>query len=246
MNLLIDIGNTHIKTAVFKKNQPLIFTEGIPVNKWQNDFEKILSSYPVTHALISTTGKPPKKLKEFLSKNHIVYKNLKASLSLPFTVDYKTPHTLGADRIALVAGAVRKFPKQNRLIIDAGTCITYDFVDKEDVYKGGAISPGLDLRFKSMHEHTANLPLISSYSKSDEISLTGKDTLSCLKSGAIRGAAYEIQSFIENYKLKHKDLTVFLTGGSQIILERYLKNEIFVNSKFLLFEGMNVILNMNK
>jgi len=246
MNLLIDIGNTLIKIAVFNLHNQPVYIHEIHENQWTKYFHKLLIEYPITHALLSATGKTHNEIEQALTSKNIFYKYLTASLKLPFQIDYHTPETLGADRIALAAGAIKKAPNQNRLIIDAGTCITYDFVDKNNIYHGGAISPGINLRLKSMHDYTAKLPLINEYDKNEQIPFIGKDTISCMKTGAVIGSANEIESFIVKYKLKHKDLTVFLTGGSQIILERYLKNEIFVNSKFLLFEGMNIILNMNK
>ena len=246
MNLLIDIGNTLVKTSVFNDKQEMIFYKNFDKIHSKLEFDKLLSSLPITHALISATGQRSPQIEDLLKKHDIPFFFLNHTLKFPFKIDYRTPETLGADRIALAAGAILRKPKKNRLIIDAGTCITYDFVDKENIYRGGAISPGINMRLKSMHDYTANLPLVEQYQENQEIPLTGKDTIGCLKTGAIRGAANEIESFIVNYKLKHKDLTIFLTGGNQIILERYLKNEIFVNSKFLLFEGMNSILNMNK
>ncbi len=246
MNLLIDIGNTRIKTALFDSKNKLVQENVIPVKQIVKKLDTLLKYYPVTHALISTTGKTLGIIESILDKKEIIFFYLNTRLRLPFQLDYENEEKLGADRIALAAGAIQKAPNKNRLIIDAGTCITYDFIDNKNIFRGGAISPGIDLRLKSMHDYTANLPLINLDSLQENIPLTGKDTIACMKSGAVRGAANEIESFIVKYKLKHKDLTVFLTGGSQIILERYLKNKIFVNSKFLLFEGMNVILNMNK
>ncbi len=246
MNLLLDIGNTQIKAAVFNSRGQMIFHDRFDKEKVQNKISSLLDSYSVSHALISATGEKSKPLENLLKKKGVVFFYLNAQLKLPFELDYQTPGTLGADRLALSAAAVKKAPEKNRLVIDAGTCITYDFIDRKNIYRGGAISPGIDLRLKSMHHYTANLPPVENIKPEENIPLTGKNTIDCLKSGAVWGAANEIEAFIVNYKLKHKDLTVFLTGGSQIILERYLKNEIFVNSKFLLFEGMNLILNMNK
>jgi type III pantothenate kinase len=245
MNLLIDIGNTAIKAAIYNENNQMAEVKKIEFNELENQFNEWINLFPISHALISATGKKVPQIENILQNNNVTVLYLSSSLNLPFKLDYKTPDSLGADRMALCAGAVFKAPKKNRLIIDAGTCITYDFIDNKNIFRGGAISPGIDLRFKSMHDYTDKLPLIKNY-KEEEIPLTGKDTIECLKSGAIWGTVNEIESFTAKHKAKHKDLTVFLTGGSQIILERYLKNEIFVNSKFLLFEGMNLILNMNK
>ncbi len=245
MNLLIDIGNTFVKTAVFNDKNQMVSHERVSMRETNIHIEKLTDIYKPKYALISATGKIMPGLENLLKKNKIQFLYLNHTLNFPFAIDYKNPGSLGADRIALAAGAVIK-AGGNRFVIDAGTCITYDFIDQDNVFRGGIISPGIDMRLKSMHDYTANLPLIENLSIAEEIPLTGQDTISCMKSGALWGAVNEIEGIIVKYKLKHKDLTVFLTGGNQIILERYLKNKIFVNSKFLLFEGMNVILNMNK
>ncbi len=246
MNLLIDIGNTFVKTAVFNDKNQMVSHERVPIGETNIHIEKLTATYQPKNALISATGKIMSGLENLLKKNKIQFLYLNHTLNFPFIIDYKNPKNLGSDRIALAAGTVIKATGKNRLVIDAGTCITYDFIDQSNIFRGGIISPGIDMRLKSMHEYTANLPLIENLSITEEIPLTGQDTISCMKSGALWGAVNEIEGIIVKYKLKYKDLTVFLTGGDQIILERYLKNKIFVNSKFLLFEGMNVILNMNK
>jgi len=244
MNLIIDIGNTSIKLAVFDAKNVLKLFERTGSSKIFQDLEQVLQKYPVKNAMISQVGQAITGLDDFFKKHHISFWYLNAYLELPFEVAYKTPETIGADRLGLVAGAIWRTPYQNQLIIDAGSCVTYDFVDKNNVYHGGAISPGLALRFKSLHDYTAKLPLLKP--TDSFVKLIGDDTKSSIESGVINGLIAEIEGVSVKYNLKFKDLTVYLTGGDKKLLDRYIKNKIFVSSKFLLLEGINFILNLNK
>ena len=143
--------------------------------------------------------------------------------------------------MALVSASVQQFPNDNVLIIDAGTCITYDFVTAENEYLGGAISPGIDLRYKALHNLTAHLPLLE---KKAPKHIIGNSTNSSIHSGVIHGVVKEIDGMIDEYREKHTDLTVILTGGDAKFLSNQLKNSIFANSNFLL-EGLNFILDFN-
>ena len=160
---------------------------------------------------------------------------------LPFENGYATPTTLGVDRIALAAASVYKFSDKNVLVIDAGTCITYDFIDKKRVYYGGAIAPGIEMRYKSLYTFTDKLPLLDvTYPKQ----LIGDSTEESMHSGIVNGVLMEIEGAIERYKEKNEELTVVLTGGDTNFLAKRLKNSIFANPNFLL-EGLNNILNYN-
>jgi type III pantothenate kinase len=166
---------------------------------------------------------------------------LNSETKVPFQNNYKTPKTLGVDRIALVTSSILKFPNKNVLIIDAGTCITYDFINKNNIYLGGAISPGLRLRYQSLNDLTANLPLLEIKRPKKVI---GNTTISSIHSGVVLGTIYEIQGVIKVYSEKYSDLTVILTGGDAKMLSKQLKSSIFANSDFLL-EGLNYILEFN-
>ena len=166
---------------------------------------------------------------------------LNSETKLPFKNLYKTPKTLGVDRIALVCASVEQFPDKNVLIIDAGTCITYDFINTKNEYLGGAISPGIRLRYQSLHNLTANLPLLETEMPENSI---GNSTASSIHSGVVFGILKEIDGVIEDYQEKYSDLTVILTGGDAYFLSKQLKNSIFANSNFLL-EGLNFILEYN-
>ena len=166
---------------------------------------------------------------------------LDSEIKLPFKNSYKTPKTLGVDRIALVSASVKQYPDNNVLVIDAGTCITYDFITDENEYLGGAISPGVRLRYRSLNNLTANLPLLESKLPK---SLIGNTTDSSIHSGVVFGVLKEMDGVIGDYKEKYSDLTVILTGGDTNFLSKQLKNGIFANSNFLL-EGLNFILEYN-
>ena len=167
---------------------------------------------------------------------------LNSDTKLPFSLTYKEKHKIGADRLALVAAAFAERPHQNSLVIDIGTCITYDILTDDDRHLGGPISPGMQLRFKAMHEHTALLPLCEP--TRDELKTVCDDTVECLQSGVQLGVLYEIKEFIELYSLKFNNLNVFISGGDNIFLQNKLKNCNFASSNFM-FNGLRFILEYN-
>jgi type III pantothenate kinase len=234
MLLTIDIGNSFVKCAVFEENriiEKFIFeNKDTPIH-----FEKILKKYKkIINGIISSVG----KLNEasiLQLKQRINIVEISSESTFPFLNNYATPKTLGIDRMVLVSGAVLKFPYQNLLIIDAGTCITYDFVDSKNMYHGGAISPGITLRYKSLNDYTAKLPLLD---YKDTCELIGNSTESSIYSGVINGVIQEIDGIITQYKNTYKDLTIILTGGDSDFLAKSIKNTIFANSNFLL-ESLN-------
>ena len=241
MNLVVDCGNTLVKMAVFQNNRILekqIFSRE---NFFEN-FKKIQEKYPkIKKSILSSVTSSNFELETELKKSYS-FLNFEQNLKLPFKNEYATPETLGKDRIALVAAAVNKYPGKNVLVIDAGTCITYDFKTTDEAYIGGAISPGLEMRFQSLHKFTANLPLIK---PKPDAELIGNSTESSILSGIINGIEMELKGTIESYTSKFEDLTVIFTGGDSQILSIPLKNSIFANSNFLL-EGLNFILEFNK
>ena len=166
---------------------------------------------------------------------------LDSSTKVPFKNLYSSPTTLGIDRIALAAAAVSLYPQKNTLIIDAGTCITYDFVNLKSEYLGGAISPGIDIRYQSLHHYTSKLPKLI---KSEAHNLIGTSTSEAIHSGVINGVIHEIEGVIRQYELDFHDLTIVLTGGDTKFLFKQLKNSIFANQNFLL-HGLNKILTFN-
>lgn len=240
MNLIIDIGNTFVKFAVFESDR-MLYSTSVEGSSLKTEYQKIKKTYPkLNKAIVASVGLLKPSAFDFL-KSDLSVIVLNSETSLPFTNTYKSPKTLGVDRLALVSGAVKKFPNKNVLIIDAGTCITYDFITGDNTYLGGAISPGLRLRYKSLHDLTANLPLLESSNPAD---ITGNSTDAAIHSGVVYGIIHEIDGVIERYQKKYPDLTVILTGGDTYFLSNQLKNSIFANSNFLL-EGLNFIIEYN-
>ena len=236
MNLVIDIGNSKIKTAVFKN--------GLLLEKNSSSTEDIIfllqsisKKYNITNAILSRVGVLDKKELNKIKKLIDVH-ILNQDTNLPFINKYTTPHSLGVDRIALVGAAIDQYPNKNVLIIDAGSCITYDFVNKKREYYGGAISPGIEMRYKSLNSFTANLPKLTLI---NEVPFFGNSTENAIHRGVLNGVIQEIEGVIDQYKAKNKKLTIVLTGGDTIFLAKNIKSTIFANPNFLL-EGLNSIL----
>jgi type III pantothenate kinase len=241
MNLVIDVGNTMVKLAIFDQDQLLESTSSSSENVLKR-VKTLFETYPkLTESIISSTAQVPEGLKKQLALQlNLVEFNHKSKVN--FKNNYTTPETLGLDRIALVAAASEVCPNANVLVIDAGTCITYDFLDKTNTYQGGAISPGLQMRFKAMHTFTEKLPLITK--PWQNTCLTGKSTHEAMQIGVFKSVCYEIDGYIEDYLADYEDLTVVLTGGDYNLLSASIKNSIFATSNFLL-KGLNKILQLN-
>lgn len=197
-----------------------------------------MAAYVIDKVIISSVIGIPNKIKSQLSQLACDYVCFDTRMPLPVNILYKTPHTLGADRIAAVIGAQEEMPQKDILVIDAGTAITYDFLDAKGNYHGGNISPGINMRFAALNEHTEKLPLVST---AGDIPKLGYDTKTAIRSGVINGVIYEIEGYISYIKEKYPDVLVFLTGGDEKTLINNLKNRIFAN-KFLVLKGLNRIL----
>jgi type III pantothenate kinase len=240
MNLIIDVGNTRVKVAVFEEDTivDLVIFDKLKI---VSEIKKLIKKYKITAAIASSVALlSAKKIEKLQSLVKIMF--VSSSLEIPFQNLYATPTTLGVDRIALVFGAFVKYPKKNVLIIDAGTCITFDFLTKNGEYLGGAISPGVKMRYKSLHKFTSKLPLLTIHKPE---SFVGNSTKESINSGVVNGVIQEIEGVINQYNKKFLDLTVVLTGGDTNFLSKQLKSSIFANQNFLL-EGLNEILIFNK
>lgn len=234
MLLALDIGNTKIKAAVFEGNA-LVERFQLEPRSALDGLKKIVEKYPqATNSILSSVGKEQHELLLWLQGNTLLTV-ISHTSAFPFINLYATPATLGIDRMVLAAGAVLQYPNQNRLVIGAGTCITYDFVSAQNEYLGGAISPGLQLRYNAMHTFTAKLPLL--YPEMPE-GFIGNSTTRSMHSGAVNGLLHEIEGFVQQYIEQYQDVTVILTGGDTDFLAKRLKNTIFANSNFLL-ESLN-------
>lgn len=240
MNLIVDVGNTFVKFAIYKDDE-LVYKVSFELSEFKKQYKLLKKEFPkIKHAIISSVGRLSKKQIEIVNKDLKVLE-LSSKTKLPFNNLYKTPKTLGVDRIALVSASVNQFPDKNVLIIDAGTCITYDFITDKNNYLGGAISPGIRLRYNALNNLTANLPLLE---KEQPKTIIGDSTESSIHSGVVFGVIKEIDGVVDQYQLKYPDLTVILTGGDAKFLSNQLKNSIFANSNFLL-GGLNFILDFN-
>lgn len=239
MKLVIDIGNTFTKLALFEQD------EIIKIYRFKQfgieELYEIESDYSnIKSVIVSQVNKFPKALKNYLYKNYH-FTVLSAETPIPIINKYKTPETLGNDRIAAVVAGAKLYPNQNVLIIDAGSCITFDFINYKNEYLGGSISPGIEIRFKAMNSFTKNLPLIEN-KKIDY--LIGSTTEESILSGVLNGILNEIDGIISLYKGNYENLTIILSGGDYIYFDKRLKNNIFALPNIVLL-GLNVILDFN-
>jgi len=241
MNLVIDAGNTKVKFAVFRRNVLLEVVTG-SAHDFAGHVREIFEKYPgISSAIVSAVSALEPQAAEILAvfcKVHI----LSPGSKIPFKNSYATPQTLGPDRMALATAAFYHNPKGNTLVIDAGTCITYDLVNDRGEYLGGAISPGLFMRYNALHEYTGKLPLLT---PANILDIIGNATETSIHSGVVNGITLEIDGVIGQYKSRFSHLTVILTGGDAQFLSERLKNTIFAHSNFLL-EGLNQLLEYNK
>ena len=234
MNLILDFGNTSAKAGIFNGHELITVHDRLGLA----DIAGIISKTDPEYVFASSVSISKDQIREQLPRP---VRFLEQTTPLPFRNDYRTPETLGLDRIAGVAGAQELFPDQGALVIDIGTCITYDVITADGIYMGGAISPGVDLRFRAMHEYTAGLPLIT---PDEEPALTGKSTKGSMLSGVIFGVTAEIEGFIQHYCDEYGDLKIILCGGGSKIFENRLKQAIFAAPNLVL-RGLNRILLYN-
>ncbi len=233
MNLVVDSGNTRFKIGIFE-DASLIQKHSFAESELLKSF---LSKNSFSHVLVSSVNYNAHEILKWTqgSGKKIV---LDATLSLPITLTYTTPGTLGVDRIAAVCGALELYPNHDCLVIDIGTCINYEFLSRDKIYLGGAISPGIMMRFEAMHTFTSKLPLVKPL---NEPNLIGDSTESCMQSGVMNGAIEEVNGIINRYIEYFPDLKVILCGGDSAFFENKLKHPIFVAPELVL-SGLNRIL----
>jgi type III pantothenate kinase len=242
MNLVIDIGNTLQKIAVFDNDDCVdcrtvsMITEDILIS--------VFNQYALKYSIISSVAEVDEQVVHFL-QNHTQMVHYSHQTKLPVTILYKSVETLGLDRIANAVGAAALHPARNVLSIQAGTCLVLDFVNEKGEYLGGSISPGLNMRFEALHEKTKNLPYFP-YLLETEMppNFLGTDTDGSLSSGVMYGMCCEIDGFIEYYKTKFNNLIVLLSGGDANILKKSIKNTIFAAPNVVL-KGLNEIIKYN-
>jgi len=237
MNLIIDIGNTSIKTAVFDNNEPVNFQSFS--HHQTGDILNFIQNHKTSGCIVSSVAEIPRELLNILKKNNTLF--FTHNTKIPIKNTYKTPETLGKDRLANAIGAWKLNPGKNNLIIDAGTCLKFDFVNEKGEYHGGSISPGLSMRAKALHQFTDQLPLVD---PNEFPQLTGNDTNSSLLSGVCNGMLGEINAMISRYEAEHGTMMITLTGGDSPLFAKALKNSIFAD-RFLTLRGLNEVLNFN-
>jgi len=238
MNLAIDIGNTRVKYSVFNKDEAMR-SRAVDVLP-EKEIVRLFKEYPITHSILSSVSSVEDGLKEFLAKNSrlVILDN---ETPLPIRNLYKTPHTLGKDRIAAVAGAYALYPNEHVLVLDIGTAITYEFLNKDAEYLGGGISPGIRLRLKALNSYTTHLPLI----EPEPVNyLIGRSTKESILSGVINGVRLELDGVISEYSALYSGLRVLMTGGDSAFFETTLKSKIFAIPNLVLI-GLNKILQHN-
>jgi type III pantothenate kinase len=240
MNLVIDIGNTYSKIAVFNNEELINLSSVRNINNQNiNELKKKYST--LDKAIVSTVRNIAPETEVFLKQNFDTYINFDDNTPIPVENCYQTKKTLGNDRLAAAVGAFYLYPDSNTLIIDAGTAITYDFINEKNQYLGGKISPGLDMRFKALHRFTARLPRLE---KRNFDKLFGNTTEESIQAGVQQGIIYETDKTIDMFKKFYTNLNVFITGGDANFFDKKLKNSFFVNFNLTII-GLNSILIYN-
>lgn len=236
--ICLDFGNTRLKLALFEDDElKEIF---VLQEDALNHLEEIILKISPHRSILSSVIEHDIEI-ETLLNNTTQFHKLTHSSKLPFTIPVGKPETMGADRIAIAAASVFLFPKQNNMAIGLGTCVTYNFINQENEFMGGSISPGMEMRFLSMHQFTAKLPLVKAHWN---VPLIGYDTATNLQSGVILGMAKEIDGIIDAYKERFGNFNALLTGGDGHLFEPYLKNKIFADPH-LIFKGLYAISQIN-
>ena len=238
MNLIVDIGNTSTKLAVFDGREKLRIAR---INDLTcEELENEIAGLKIEKAIISSVRQLPPFITDLISANIPSVHLLSYESKLPFKIEYETPETLGPDRIAGVAGAFNLYPQSEILVIDAGTAVTYDFLS-EGIYKGGNISPGLNIRFRALHEFTGKLPLVTI---KDNFTVPGRNTTDAILAGVITGVTYEINEYIRTFEKQSTDFNIILTGGDS----GFLKDKINYQHTYMpdiVIDGLNYILEYN-
>jgi type III pantothenate kinase len=235
--ICLDFGNTRQKIALFQDDD---LKEVIVLSDLEFEVSNLLEKFNPDYSILSSVIDHSPEIEGSL-KGKTAFHKLSNESRLPFSIPVGKPASVGADRLAIAAATVLLFPGMNNLAIGLGSCITYNFINQQHELLGGAISPGMEMRFKSMNEFTEKLPLVEA---DWNVHLTGYDTYTNLQSGVVLGIAKEIDGFIDAYANKYGNFNVLLTGGDIAIFEPHLKNKIFADSH-LIFKGLYAISQIN-
>ena len=239
MNLCIDRGNSSTKVGIFNRNDLI---ETFQFEKLtQSEIDDLFRKFEISTCILSSVVSENKEVISLISSKSAYFLQLDQHTSLPIINLYDTPETLGKDRIAAVVAANFLQPDTDILVIDAGTAITYDFINSQKEYLGGNIAPGLNMRLQAMHQFTDKLPLVEAEAESPFL---GTNTKSAILAGAFQGIIFEMNGYISSLKIKYPQLSIFLTGGSTFYFANKLKNTIFAEKNLVLI-GLNRILEYN-
>lgn len=240
VKLIIDIGNTVVKMVAFRGDEPV--EEIRSESGTLTGLDEFVGKYNFRSGIVGIVRNLTASEQEALDRLQFPLLRFTPDTPVPITNRYRTPETLGSDRLAAVIGASSLKPGTDLLIIDAGTCITYEVIDARGNYWGGNIAPGMQMRLKALHEFTARLPLVEA---EGEVPGMGYDTETAIRSGVLRGMKYEIEGYIKSMRAKFPHLQVFLTGGNRINFDTNIKNLIFTD-KYIVPRGLNKILDYNE
>jgi type III pantothenate kinase len=239
VNLIIEQGNTKLKAAVFENGKIVASVFGN--SRDYSILNQLIKNEDIKQVIISSVIDVENYFTDELKSFVPTVICLDENTPIPITLRYKTPATLGKDRLAAAVGANYLQPDKNILVIDAGTAITYEFIDSKGVFAGGNISPGMTTRFRALNHFTGKLPLVN---ETDDVSFIGDSTETAIIAGVVNGIVYEMDGYIDALKACHEDFFVFLTGGHSFYFERRLKNHTFADPNLVL-TGLNRILEYN-
>lgn len=243
-NLVIDIGNTYSKLAVFKQKELLYFEQFNKIEEHQ--LTQVIKQYKIKHSTVSSVNEDISALEKTLQAA-TKYVRFTTNITGKIKNHYQSATTLGLDRWAKVIAAHCLYQGKNTLMIDAGTCLTYDVLNAKDEYFGGSISLGIGLRFKALNQFTERLPLVA-WDKEQLIIPEGTDTQKAITRGVLQGAVNEVEGVIALENKRNKDLQVIITGGDAVFLTKQLKNSIFASQithePYLVLKGLNEVITL--
>lgn len=240
MNLVVDIGNTRLKYAFFRQREKVCAGYGreemlMYLEKYEKDGVEM-------SVFLSGSGKIEDRLRSRLMYRAAYWLEARPGMPLPVTLDYETPETLGFDRVAGCIGARLFFPDRELLVVDSGTAITYNYLSKDNVFLGGNIAPGMEIRFRALHLYTEKLPYVKA---GPEVKAYGRNTHDAIRTGVMKGIQWEVNGCIAEFLQNNPGGQVAVTGGNSIYLEEKLPKGVFFE-KYLGLYGLNEILEYNK
>lgn len=239
MNLTIDIGNTRAKFVFFDVQGTVVEERSTPLEDFERTLKNLMGVYSIDKCAFCSVAGNIEEVEQALQILSCPILKVTGETELPIAVAYRSRHTLGADRVAAVAGGIQLYPTSDLMIVDAGTCITVDVVSASEGYLGGNISPGVSMRFKAMHAMTARLPLVDCVEDAPNL---GIDTVSAMRAGVIQGVNFELEGYVNYWQKRLPHLKVIITGGNHHLLGAVEKND-WVYEHLLVSIGLNSLLN---